>query len=130
MTTEELLKSYILEHYKSVRDFCISNDFPYSTVDSIFKRGLLKSSVSLVISICDRLGIDIDALVDGKIMEKVPDLGVLTLRERSLVNAYRNNRDMQNAVDRLLGLPSDGSTVGDDIASTVASALEKSSIKK
>ena len=130
MTREELLKNHILKNYRSVRDFCISSDIPYSTVDSIFKRGILKSSVSVVIRICDRLGIDIDSLIDGQIKEKGPELGSLTLRERTLVYAYRNNPSMQEAVDKLLNIPSDGPTVGYDIASTVAEAVQKSLVKK
>ena len=57
MSTEELLKEYILKHYKSLRDFCMRNDFAYSTISSIFKRGIMGSSVSLIISVCDRLDI-------------------------------------------------------------------------
>lgn len=130
MTREELLKDYILKNYKSVRDFCISNDFPYSTVDSIFKRGLMKSSVSLIIKICDRLNIDVDSLVSGEIKEKSPAIGALTLHERALVNAYRNNPAMQGAVDKLLGIPSDGASVVEDISSTVSVAMEKSFARK
>lgn len=71
MTNEDLLKSYILSEYRSVREFCLANDFAYSTVSSIFRRGILGSSVSLMIKICDKLGIDIDELVNGKIVKKV-----------------------------------------------------------
>lgn len=70
MTIEEKLKNYILAEYKSIREFCMKNNFPYSTVDSIFKRGIMGSSVSLMISICDRLNIDIDKLADGEIVQK------------------------------------------------------------
>ena len=74
MTREELLKDYILKQYKSVREFCMANNYPYSTVDSIFKRGMMNSSVSIMISICDRLGIDLESLIDGEIVEKAPTL--------------------------------------------------------
>lgn len=129
MSREELLKEYILKHYKSVREFCLQNNFPYSTVDSIFKRGLLQSSVSLIVRICDRLNIDIDSLVDGKISEKAPDIQFLTLKERSLIFAYRSNPSMQEAVDKLLGISSEAPSIGEDIASTVAAAVEKSTVK-
>lgn len=71
MSNEELLKNCILEQYKSVREFCLANDFPYSTIDNIFRRGLMKSSVSIVIRVCDRLGIEVDELVNGKIVKKI-----------------------------------------------------------
>lgn len=129
MTREELLKNYILTQYKSVREFCVANNFPYSTVDSAFKRGILKSSVSLVVQICDRLDIELESLIDNKIKLKEAPLGTLTLRERAIIHAYRANPSMHGAVDKLLGLPDDGPTVGEDIASTVAAAVEKSFVK-
>jgi predicted TIM-barrel enzyme len=70
MTIENKLKDYILSQYKSIREFCMMNDFAYSTVDNIFRRGILGSSVSIVIRICDRLGIDVDELVNGNIVVK------------------------------------------------------------
>lgn len=130
MTREELLKDYILKQYKSVREFCMANNYPYSTVDSIFKRGMMNSSVSIMISICDRLGIDLESLIDGQIVEKAPTLETLTLKERALIFAYRNAPAMQSAVDKLLGLSSDSATVKSDMISTVSSALEKSYAKK
>jgi len=130
MSREEILKNYILSQYKSLREFCIQIDTPYSTVDNVFKRGLMKSSVSLIIKICDRLNIDVDSLVNGEIKEKEPVLNELTLKERSLVLAYRRNPAMQEAVDRLLGVQASAPTVCDDIASTISAALSKTPVKK
>lgn len=70
MSIEEQLKEYILKHYKSLRDFCMRNNFAYSTISNIFKRGIMGSSVSLIISVCDHLDIEVDALASGKIVEK------------------------------------------------------------
>lgn len=67
MTTEEKLKEFILKRYNSVREFTISADIPYSTLDSIFKRGIGNSSVTNVIKICKALEISVDALADGEI---------------------------------------------------------------
>lgn len=130
MTREELLKNCILSQYKSVRDFCLQLDVPYSTINSIFKRGIMTSSVSLMIAICDRLNIDLDSLVAGEIKEKAPVLNELTLKERALILAYRNNPAMQSAVDKLLGVQSSAPTIGEDIASTISAALEKTPVKK
>ena len=71
MTIEEQLKNCILSRYKSIREFCIQNDIPYSTVDSIFKRGILGSSVSVVIKICNKLNIDVDELINGNIKDNI-----------------------------------------------------------
>ena len=68
MTTEEKLKDLILKRYYSVREFTIEIGMPYSTMDSIFKRGIGNSSVSNIIKICKALRISADALADGEIV--------------------------------------------------------------
>jgi hypothetical protein len=91
MKIEVSLKEYILTKYKSVREFCMMNDFPYSTVNNIFSRGITGSSVSVIIKVCDRLGIDVDELVNGKIVEKAPpeNFDALTVRYSRLDDADR-----------------------------------------
>ncbi|MFR4352481.1 MAG: XRE family transcriptional regulator [Roseburia sp.] len=71
--SEDALKEFILSKYKSIREFTMDADMPYSTVDSIFKRGLRKSSVDNLILICEHLGISADALLDGKIESSPTD---------------------------------------------------------
>ena len=68
MTAEEKLKDLILSRYKSIREFTIVIDMPYTTIDSIFRRGVENSSVSNVIKICKALGISADELAEGKIV--------------------------------------------------------------
>ena len=68
--SEDLLKELILSKYKSIREFTTHLEMPYSTLDSIFKRGIRKASVDNIIKICDSLGISADALVDGRIEAK------------------------------------------------------------
>ena len=68
MTTEEKLKDLILRRYHSIREFTIAIDIPYTTMDSIFRRGIGNSSVTNVIKICKALGISADALADGEIV--------------------------------------------------------------
>lgn len=67
MTTEEMLKNIIKERYGSVREFTTIIDMPYTTLDSIFKRGIGNSSVANVTKICKALHISTDALIDGEI---------------------------------------------------------------
>lgn len=66
-TIEEQLKEMILSKYKSVREFSLLIDMPYSTLDSIFKRGIGNASVSNIIRICKALNISADGLSQGKI---------------------------------------------------------------
>lgn len=68
MTIEDKLKELILKRYHSVREFTIANDIPYTTIHSIFKRGIGNSSVNNVIKICKALSISADALADGEII--------------------------------------------------------------
>lgn len=104
MNREELLRNYILRRYNSVRNFCVQANIPYSTVDNMLKKSIMRSSVTIVISICNYLNIDIEALIDGEIKEKRPPLKFLSDKETDLVLAYRSNSSMQFAVDKLLGL--------------------------
>lgn len=67
MTIEEKLKDLILTRYHSVREFTIQHDIAYTTMDSVFRRGVNNSSVSTIIKICKALGISADALADGEI---------------------------------------------------------------
>lgn len=67
MTTEDKLKGLILKKYHSVREFALTHDIPYTTIHSIFKRGIGNSSVSNIVKICRALGISTDALADGEI---------------------------------------------------------------
>jgi len=69
-TPEDLLKEEILSSYKSIREFTETIGMPYSTVDSILRRGVRNSSVDKLIKVCDGLNISADALVDGRISRK------------------------------------------------------------
>lgn len=67
MSTEEKLKSYILSRYKSIREFVAYTDLPYSTVDSVLRRGVLNSGIDNVLRICAVLNISADELAKGNI---------------------------------------------------------------
>ncbi|MEG1523982.1 MAG: S24 family peptidase [Clostridia bacterium] len=71
MAVEQALKNLILAEYKSVRAFSESVGLPYSTIDSIFKRGISNSSVANVLKICRALDIEADALEEGRIERKI-----------------------------------------------------------
>lgn len=43
-------------------------NIPYSTVDNLFKRGIMGAGVQTVFRICDALQIDINALINGEIV--------------------------------------------------------------
>ena len=78
MSVGQELKALILQRYKSVRAFSEETGIPYSTIDSIFKRGIENSSVSNIIKICRSLNIDADALGSGRIETKKAELPGIT----------------------------------------------------
>lgn len=119
-STEQKLQDYILSQYKSLRDFCISIDRPYSTITNMLKRGLLNSSVDLVLYVTDRLNLDIDELFNGRIALKT-DTSLnpeITPHELNVIRAYRAKPEMQKAVDTLLGIEHNGDIIK-DIENTV-----------
>ena len=59
------LKKLIIEKYGSVRNFALKIDLPYTTVDSILKRGIDNSNLSNVLKMCKALNISIDKLADN-----------------------------------------------------------------
>lgn len=67
---ETLLKAYILKQYKSIREFSTVSNVPYSTIDSMLKRGVGNTSIGTAIKICNFLGLSVDALSDGKLEKK------------------------------------------------------------
>jgi len=70
VSIESELKKLILNEYKSLREFAIIIDMPYSTLDSVLKRGVNKANVSNIIKICKQLGISAEALGEEKIVLK------------------------------------------------------------
>lgn len=80
MTTEQRLKELIISKYGSVLKFTQKISIPYSTMDSVFRRGINNSTVNTISKVCTELGISIDYLIEGNIMSsnsikwiKMPD---------------------------------------------------------
>lgn len=67
---EEKIKEMIITGYGSVKRFSYKINVPYTTIDTILKRGLLKSNVLNVIKICNELKIDVNELANNKIVRK------------------------------------------------------------
>jgi len=77
MTKAEILKAEILKQHKSVRQFAIEMEIPYSTLVTALDRGIEGMAYGTVIRMCDRLNLNpVDftpinqkSLLGGKIME-------------------------------------------------------------
>lgn len=70
MAIENQLKQLILDKYGSVRSFTQTINIPYSTIDSMLKRGIDGTSVSTVLLVCLALNIDIEGLLNDEIVFK------------------------------------------------------------
>lgn len=86
---EEKLKKLIIDKYGSVRRFSFKIDIPYTTVDSILKRGIDNSNVGNVIKICKALNISIDNLLEDKTI-----VNNLVLEEQSNLKPVTLDRDV------------------------------------
>lgn len=58
MTKAEILKVEILRQYKSVRQFAIEMEIPYSTLVTALDRGIEGMAYGTVIKMCDRLNLN------------------------------------------------------------------------
>lgn len=72
MTIEEKIKQKIIEQYKSIRAFSIATNIPYSTIDTMLKKGIAGTGVVTLQRICAALGILMDGLEYNEITER-PD---------------------------------------------------------
>lgn len=141
MSVESDLKNLIVERYGTVKAFSQSVGLPNSTLDSIFRRGILKASVTNIIKICDALGISADGLGDGKIVARSGSLNrelVLTPGEADAIKKYRALDERgKMAVDSTLAreyeISSRNAAVVSDMASTISAAdvaLTGAAVKK
>jgi hypothetical protein len=69
--TEVQLKEIIIKKYGSLKKFCENIDMPWSTLDSILKRGVANSNITNVMKITKALGLDTESLATGKIQDAI-----------------------------------------------------------
>lgn len=65
---EEELKNIILERYGTLNDFSREIGIGNTTLHAILNRGVNKSGMSNIITICHALHISVDSIADGKIV--------------------------------------------------------------
>ena len=58
MTREQRLRNIILDRYKSLRQFALEADVPYSTLMTILSRDMGGASFDVVVKICKKLDLD------------------------------------------------------------------------
>lgn len=105
MNFEIELKKTIKEKYGSVRAFSQVINTPYSTIDNIFKRGIMGVSIQVVLKICSELHIDVEKIQEDKlVLKKTTNYEQLNDAEYQLLTAYRNHPDMQPAINKMLDI--------------------------
>lgn len=89
MNIEEEIKRMVITKYGSIRQFANDIEIPYTTIQSIFNRGINNAGMQNVIKICQALGIDTDALAEGKIEERKTHDNLVTVSEKEHIKKYR-----------------------------------------
>ena len=70
--TEIQLKEMIVAKYGSIKRFCEVIDMPWTTLDSILKRGVANSNITNVLKITKELNLDTECLANGAIVSNTP----------------------------------------------------------
>lgn len=104
MTKEEYIKYLIKSSGYTIKSFAEKIDLPYSTLLSMLNRGLDGAAVQNVFRVCKELSITVEEL-QGDEDKAINNRELyLTEHEKNVIEQYRKKREMQPAVDTLLGI--------------------------
>lgn len=67
--TEMKIREMIISRYGSLKKFCEVIQMPWTTLDSILKRGFANSNITNVMKITKELGIDTESLALGEVID-------------------------------------------------------------
>lgn len=101
MRKAEILKKEILKQYRSVRQFAIEMDIPYSTLVTALERGIEGMAYGTVIKMCDKLSLN---PVDFSSLDADASLGAKLLENRVMQFYVKLN---QEGRDRMLSFLED-----------------------
>lgn len=101
MAKAEILKNEILRQYRSVRQFAMEINIPYSTLVTALERGIEGMAYGTVIRMCDRLNLN---PVDFSSLERDASISEQLLENRVMQNYVKLN---QLGRDRILELMDD-----------------------
>ena len=101
MTKAEILKKEILRQYRSVRQFAMEMNIPYSTLVTALERGIEGMAYGTVIKMCDKLSLN---PVEFSSLERDASLGAQLLENRVMQNYVKLN---QTGRDKILELMDD-----------------------
>lgn len=101
MTKSEILKKEILKQYRSVRQFALEMNIPYSTLVTALERGIEGMAYGTVIRMCDKLSLN---PVDFSSLDKDASLGAMLLENHVMQYYVKLN---QTGRDKILELMDD-----------------------
>lgn len=110
---EDKIKKIIIEKYGSIRQFALKIDVPYTTIDSILKRGIDNSNVNNVIKICKELNLSVDKTLEANNL--VSNLQLDNATNNVIENANENTKKYitDNGIE--IYVPVDTDITADDI---------------
>lgn len=95
MTKAEILKREIMKKYRSVRQFALEMNIPYSTLVTALERGIDGMAYGTVIRICDKLDLN---PVDFSALEQDAALSVQILENRVMTDYLKLNQDGRDKI--------------------------------
>lgn len=100
---EQQLKYLILDKYGSLNQFCEKIELSWTTLDSIFKRGIRNARISSIMKICSELHIDCESLYQGSITPRCEINSNstsfhCTSPEKQIIIEYRKADDISKAM--------------------------------
>lgn len=101
MTKAEILKREILRQYRSIRQFALELNIPYSTLVTALERGIEGMAYGTVIKMCDKLSLN---PVNFTSLENEDTLGAMLLENRVMQYYMKLN---QEGRDKILDLMED-----------------------
>lgn len=101
MSKAEILKREILKQYRSVRQFALEMNIPYSTLVTALERGIEGMAYGTVIRMCDKLSLN---PVDFSSLERDASLGAQLLENRVMKSYVKLNEEGR---EKVLGIMDD-----------------------
>ena len=95
----EVLKKEILRQYRSVRQFAIEMNIPYSTLVTALDRGIDGMAYGTVIKMCDKLRLN---PVDFSSLERDASLGAVLLENRVMQYYVKLNQEGRDKILELM----------------------------
>lgn len=93
-TAENRIKEIIINKYGSLKKFCEIIEMPWTTLDSILKRGFANSNITNVMKISHELKVDTESLASGKIVDYIEKTATKKEESPQIMQYYKQLNDI------------------------------------